>query len=885
MGDRITELYLGELGDWDSQVTARKRVHWICSQVRGRRILDMGCSQGITALLLGREGFEVIGVDTDSEAITQAQRYLAKERQAVTERVKFLCDDAIHILETQGPFDSIIMGDLVEHLVRPGHAIEVARRGLSEGGVLVLTSPFGQRAEPGCVRPFHLGSFCRLLSGAWTPEEIQLVHSGIRAVAVPCEEGSKSAPLFSQDLMQLAHAEFVLLERRLIDTTLKAVERLGLQRQELAAAASSLHEAENARQNDQEAIESLKERISLLAADTAELEAELHFLRIKARDESLAVRSVKRSIEKVRDQGATARAKAEGLTTHVEWLRGEVGAARNHMRQAAEERSASQAEFDKLEHERAFLRKIRVRFDALLDRAKPAPGAPSARLEKLIERFGEIERMFQMVEGGVRRKIGDAIIRSLKPSLDTLVLPARLVSLFSEGSRKEKQRLVQQAKQRPVSKSKPCTQEKKAGAEIVLAKTSVAKAGDRANSVQVWPRSEPGRRVCVYAEVNPNLIDGSSVWLASLLATLGVAEDLRLTVLLGVPVRRPVILGHLLSHPRIRFVLADDLQKAGFIKGLASPESRKKLTPAQAAQALKAIDRLDEQALFIVRGPGIFEGEHVLDAVIAEPDLAARTWAYLVDPTAYEKPVRRDNLQRTFAACRRIVCQTEAARAILARQLKGKVGDPEQILVLPPMIPAVAARGRRLAANRGPRLGYAGKLSPPYRILETFSAFERIKAASPGAEFHVIGDKIHNAPPVEGFEEQVKSQLDFGRGVVWHGGVSRERTIELLKQVDLASSWRTAAFDESPELSTKVLEYAGIGLPVLLNPTELQRSLFGADYPGYVESEPELVEVFLDLTSDAGRYRQVSEHVREVAGRFTFDRVAGDLVPALLGDL
>src|ERR1700680_2428652 len=44
-------------------------------------------------------------------------------------------------------------------------------------------------------------------------------------------------------------------------------------------------------------------------------------------------------------------------------------------------------------------------------------------------------------------------------------------------------------------------------------------------------------------------------------------------------------------------------------------------------------------------------------------------------------------------------------------------------------------------------------------------------------------------------------------------------------------SWRDQSLDASLELSTKVLEFGLLGLPVILNRTPLHEELLGADYP------------------------------------------------------
>ena len=59
----------------------------------GKNILDIGCSQGITSITLGKIGKTVLGIDISEKAITDAKRQLNKENKSVKQKVKFLCTD------------------------------------------------------------------------------------------------------------------------------------------------------------------------------------------------------------------------------------------------------------------------------------------------------------------------------------------------------------------------------------------------------------------------------------------------------------------------------------------------------------------------------------------------------------------------------------------------------------------------------------------------------------------------------------------------------------------------------------------------------------------------------------------------------------------------
>src|SRR5262249_43590157 len=88
----------------------------------------------------------------------------------------------------------------------------------------------------------------------------------------------------------------------------------------------------------------------------------------------------------------------------------------------------------------------------------------------------------------------------------------------------------------------------------------------------------------------------------------------------------------------------------------------------------------------------------------------------------------------------------------------------------------------------------------------------------------------------------------------------------------------------SVEISTKVLEYSSLGLPVLLNPTTIQRRLMGADYPGYIGSVETFAQRFLELATSSERYELLSAAVRRAAEPFTFDAPRAPLAARLAAD-
>ena len=131
--DRINELYRGEIFTDETQQAARDRIHWMCAQAVGDTVLDVGCSQGIASILLAREGFNVTAVDTHPESVAYARAEFAREADLVQQRLKLVEAD-LASLPLQPGFDTILLGEVLEHQSHPQRMLRAAMARLNAGG-------------------------------------------------------------------------------------------------------------------------------------------------------------------------------------------------------------------------------------------------------------------------------------------------------------------------------------------------------------------------------------------------------------------------------------------------------------------------------------------------------------------------------------------------------------------------------------------------------------------------------------------------------------------------------------------------------------------------------------------------------------------------------
>jgi glycosyltransferase involved in cell wall biosynthesis len=93
---------------------------------------------------------------------------------------------------------------------------------------------------------------------------------------------------------------------------------------------------------------------------------------------------------------------------------------------------------------------------------------------------------------------------------------------------------------------------------------------------------------------------------------------------------------------------------------------------------------------------------------------------------------------------------------------------------------------------------------------------------------------------------------------------------------DIGLSWRHPELDSSLELSTKVLEFGQLGLPVILNRTPMHEALLGADYPLFAASIDDVADVAASVLNPAV-FELAASRTSSAAASFSLDRAAARL--------
>lgn len=375
-----------------------------------------------------------------------------------------------------------------------------------------------------------------------------------------------------------------------------------------------------------------------------------------------------------------------------------------------------------------------------------------------------------------------------------------------------------------------------------------------------------GPRIAFYVPANLNVIDGSAIWVATVCATLLVDPGAVVTLPMRVAERRDVVTSALRALGRVDLV--------------PPPADADPARGASNAQVLDGLEAMDREAPFdvvLLRSYDLcleaierprFRGR-LLSCYVLEPERDTTDPRYLAD------------LARIADASRYVVCQSEEMRSLFESLVPAATG---RTILLPPAIPGATAVPLPDPTRVTHRLLYTGKFHPFYPVGLMVEFLRELRREIPDLEFHVAGDKIRRTPADPDYATNLERDLSTTPGVVWHGGMTRQAVEQLLASGGVALSlWDHHHGSEMNDLviSTKLLDYCSVGLPVILNRTVAQEAMLGADYPLFVARPDEALGLLRRVLSDSSLYEAAARRTWAASRRFTYEAVHERLRPFL----
>jgi len=196
--DRIYAAYMGEMGE-TFKLQTRNRINWILQQVRGRKkILDIGCSQGIISILCAQQGSKVTGVEIQKENCDFAKHLLDTEYDMFNDSVRFINQDFMEYEENE-KYDAVILTEVLEHLPNAEEFLTYAAQFLNEDGIVIITVPFSYSDHPDHVYTFYLTSLMKLVERVF---KVKNIYYGGRWLACVAGQERETLELDKELFMQ-----------------------------------------------------------------------------------------------------------------------------------------------------------------------------------------------------------------------------------------------------------------------------------------------------------------------------------------------------------------------------------------------------------------------------------------------------------------------------------------------------------------------------------------------------------------------------------------------------------------------------------------------------------------------------------------------------------
>lgn len=332
------------------------------------------------------------------------------------------------------------------------------------------------------------------------------------------------------------------------------------------------------------------------------------------------------------------------------------------------------------------------------------------------------------------------------------------------------------------------------------------------------------RKILIYGDINLNYRDGSAVWLQAIAQALTHTNS-HVFVLLKADLRDTDLLKNL-EQSGVNILTPLDSKISGFA-GMGA---------RQAAQRIAILDRRHSFDIILSRG---FD---IASHLAISGRFTGRLWPYLTEGPAFEF-VKTEHQERLLARIgdesRRVFAQTEDARSILEANMPTATG---KTLIMNPIIPDQALKRGEAKLQDSDRtdgeleLVYAGKFARLWKTLEMTTIPDRLHHMGVQAHLHMIGDKFQLTDNDHEWLNQMKAVAKSRNDrITWHGGMQREAVFDHISRATLGLCWREPALDDSPEISTKMLEYAALGTPPILNRSAMHEALLGSEYPLFIE--------------------------------------------------
>lgn len=382
-------------------------------------------------------------------------------------------------------------------------------------------------------------------------------------------------------------------------------------------------------------------------------------------------------------------------------------------------------------------------------------------------------------------------------------------------------------------------------------------------------------KILVFGFIDMNSMDGSAVFLSSLVNTLSMDKNIEIDFLLARPIIRDLLVKPL-----------NNIDNVNIINPFEDPYFK--------SQKLDWVNRgflnynIVEQLIVHYWNQNNYDWLFVrsietVEKLLKHKEIISKTMTYMTGLVQVDQEVSKDKINLFYELYKEsamLFCQTFEMKESIIKLLNIDKNN-NKINVLSPMVPDVDSNLIRKNTKEISKIVYTGKFDKDWRSIEIISAFKELKRTFENLKLDIAGDKINKDSENPYFQEDLLYLLKNTNGVVWHGAVPRSFAQDLIINSDIGITWRSERMDGSLELSTKLLEYGSYRKAVIMNPTKMHIDLFGVDYPLYAVDEKDFREAIKKCITNPDIYEFAAQRMYEVSMKFTFSEAIKKLQPII----
>ncbi len=334
----------------------------------------------------------------------------------------------------------------------------------------------------------------------------------------------------------------------------------------------------------------------------------------------------------------------------------------------------------------------------------------------------------------------------------------------------------------------------------------------------------------LYADINANVVDGSSVWFSSMASIL--ASKGKTAIIIKENLRHNQVVSNIENSHNIELITPE---KVGY-NGVFDIE--------KGVELLRKIDDISPNIRVVV-----VRGCEVAYRLSETRQFYNRLASYITDFYT----VNNNKLVMNEEKVEKLKLISLRSVYMLAQTqlIKNKINEltdnqPKYIDIPPPINDkfferAVSVTNKSEVDNSllnekiVLKIGYAGKITPGWGVFELFEFVEKLRNDGVDVELYMAANKISSSTNLKEFRQDIQNwfkKLD----VKYYNNFNREQSLEMLSKMDFIWCFRPADFENATlELSTKLVESVAIGGRCLCYPSAINIESLGEDYPFFIK--------------------------------------------------